>query len=118
MLEHGKKPHIELKFIGPADNRDKAVKALKALGFTDISDFVPLDEALKELFPGKEEKDYSGIALKGARAKEGMTQKQLAKITGIPQSHISAMENGKTPVGKKRAKVFGKALHVDYRVFL
>jgi len=39
-------------------------------------------------------------------------------LTGIPQSHISEMENGKRPIGKKRAKILAKALKVGYKVFL
>jgi hypothetical protein len=37
------------------------------------------------------------ICLRGGRTKEGLTQKQLSEITGIPRCHISAMENGKRP---------------------
>jgi DNA-binding XRE family transcriptional regulator len=114
MLEHAKKPHIELKFIGPPDKKEKAIKALKELGFTDISDFIPWREA----FPEYTDEQLPGVCLKGARAKEDITQKQLSKLTGIPQSHISDMENGKRPIGKKRAKAFGEVLNIDYRVFL
>ena len=39
-------------------------------------------------------------------------------MTGIPQGHISEMENGKRPIGKEIAQKLGKALNVDYRVFL
>jgi predicted transcriptional regulator len=113
-LEHEKKLHIELKFIGPQENRDKAVKALKALGFTDVSDFIPW----REVFSDLTEDELPGLTLKGARIKENITQKQLSEMTGIPQSHISAMENGKRAIGKQRAKLFAKTLNVDYRVFL
>ncbi len=53
-----------------------------------------------------------------SRLKEGMTQKELSELTGIPQSHISVMENGKRQIGKKRAKILAKALNVGYKVFL
>lgn len=39
-------------------------------------------------------------------------------MTGIPQRHISEMENGKRPVGKTNAKKLAEALNVDYRLFL
>jgi transcriptional regulator with XRE-family HTH domain len=42
----------------------------------------------------------------------------LAEKTGIPQRHISEMENGKRTIGKERAKVLASALKTDYRVFL
>lgn len=40
-------------------------------------------------------------------------------LTGIPQRHISEMENGKRGIGKERARKIAEALHVsDYRFFL
>jgi plasmid maintenance system antidote protein VapI len=59
-----------------------------------------------------------GVSLKGARVKEGITQKQLAEMTGIRQHHISEMENHKRPIGKKNALKFAKALGTNYKVFL
>jgi len=50
--------------------------------------------------------------------KQGLTQKELSKSTGSPQSHISEMENDKRPIGKKRAKILAKDLNVGYKVFL
>ena len=58
------------------------------------------------------------LTLKGLRAKEGMTQKQLAEILGIHTHHISEMENGRRPIGKAMAHRLAKALHVGYRIFL
>lgn len=55
---------------------------------------------------------------RGARAREGLTQKQLSGITGVPARHISEMENGKRPIGKAMAKRLGTALGVGYKVFL
>lgn len=52
------------------------------------------------------------------RFPEGLTQVQLAEATGIPQRHISEMENGKRVIGKEHAKVLAKALNTDYRAFL
>jgi len=57
-------------------------------------------------------------SLFGSRLKKGMTQKELSELTGIPQSHISEMENGKRQTGKKRAKILAKALNVGHKVFL
>jgi len=59
-----------------------------------------------------------GVTLKGARVKEGITQKQLAEMTGIKQHHISEMENHKRPIGKKIAKKFSESLNVSYKIFL
>ena len=106
--------NVDLKFTDPVKNKEKAVKALKELGFVDTSYSIPWREAFPEL---ENEPSYS-IALRGARGKEEITQAELAKKTGIPQSHISNMENGKMEIGKERAKRLGEILNIDYRVFL
>ena len=114
MLEHTKKLPIEIKFVGPLANKAKAIDALKPLGFVDTSDTVPW----RDLFPEYDDEELPGVCLAGSRLKEGMTQRELSELTGIPQSHISEMENGKRPIGKKRAKILAKALNVGYKVFL
>lgn len=118
MLDHTKKPHakVTLLFEGPADKQNEAIKALKKLGFSNAGNnppSIPWREAFKE-FEGKE----PGTSLAGGRHKEGLTQVQLSELTGIPQRHISEMERGKRPIGKKNAKLFSKALNVNYRMFL
>ena len=73
-----------------------------------------VDEVFPE-FIGREQQ----VALRGYRYREGLTQKQLARITGIPQRHISEMENGKRGVGKERAQKLAEALNVsDWRFFI
>ena len=114
MLEHMKKPPIELKFFGPSENKEKAILALRALGFADMTESIPA----MELFEDFEEETLPAVALLGARTKEGITQKELSKLTGIPQRHISEMENHKRSIGTKRAKILGEALNISYRVFL
>ena len=95
-------------------NKAKAIDALKSLGFIDASDTIPW----RELFPEYGDEKLPGVCLSGARLKEGMTQKELSELSGIPQSHISAMENGKRPIGKKRAKILAEVLNVGYKIFL
>ena len=46
----------------------------------------------------------AGQTLAGARGKEGLSQRQLAALTGIPQRHISEMENDKFPSAKRMPK--------------
>jgi len=58
------------------------------------------------------------VALKGYRYRENLTQQQLSEVTGIPQRHISEMENGKRGIGKDNALKLSAALNADYRVFL
>ena len=104
---------IELRFLGPKKKREQAIRTLGSMGFVDISDAVPW----RECFPYTDEQ-LPGVSLSGARGKEGMTQRELSKLTGIPQRHISEMENGKRPIGKETAKKLGKALNISYKVFL
>ena len=117
MQAHTKKPPIdtiELRFLGPIANMAKAIETLKPLGFVDTSDSVPWREA----YPEYKDEDLPGVCLRGSRYKEGITQKQLANMIGIPQRHISEMENGKRTIGKEMAKRLGKALNIGYKVFL
>ena len=72
----------------------------------------------REVFGSYEEQELQGAALRGARTKEGLTQKQLSELASIPQGHLSEMENGKRPIGVTIAKKLGKALNISYKVFL
>jgi DNA-binding XRE family transcriptional regulator len=56
--------------------------------------------------------------LRGARSKAEITQTRLSELAGIPQRHISEMEQGKRVIGKETAKKLAAALELDYRVFL
>ena len=105
---------VELRFLGPIVNMAKAIESLKPLGFVDTLDSVPWREAYPEYSEGQ----LIGKALAGARYREGLTQTQLSEMTGIPQRHLSMMEHGKRPIGKKNARLLAKVLKVDYRVFL
>jgi DNA-binding XRE family transcriptional regulator len=96
-----------------AGNKIQALEFMESIGFKDTSDSIPWEEALPEC-----KENSSGVALAGARYKEGMTQRQLSHLTGIPQWHISEMENGKRAIGLKNALLLGKALKLDYRLFL
>jgi ribosome-binding protein aMBF1 (putative translation factor) len=118
MLGRTKRRHtkktVVLTFRGPESKKQTAIEALSRLGFVDTSGSIPWREAFPE-FEGNE----SGTVLRGARLKEELTQKALAEKTGIPQRHISEMENGKRSIGKNRAEKLAVALNVpDYRVFL
>jgi len=117
MQEPMKKPRTEiirLTFTGPAENREKALIALKRLGYSPDSGSIPWREA----FPDNDRTREPGECLAGARHREGITQKELARVTGISQRHISEMETGKRVISRKTAEKFAKALNADCRVFL
>ncbi len=73
--------------------------------------------SISEVFPEYEKQNP--VALRAYRTREGLTQKQLAALTDIPQRHLSEMENGKRGIGKERAHKLAAALNIsDYRVLL
>lgn len=109
----------EQRFKVPLARVYKWIRSLKSEGVLihdiDREKTVPADEVFKDL-----DKKYTrpGVALRGARGKEGMSQGELAKKLGIPQGNLSKMENGKRPIGKAMAKRLADILNIDYRVFL
>lgn len=60
----------------------------------------------------------AGLALRGARFREGLSQKELSKRSGVSQENISRMENGQRPIGEKVAKKLAKVLKIDFRLLL
>lgn len=91
-----------------------------------FQNFMPKEEtSWKEATPWRELakdeiKKYSeaGMALRGARYREGLSQKALAKLCGISQDNLSRMEHGKRTIGEKLAKKLAKVLNVDHRLFM
>lgn len=51
-----------------------------------------------------------GESVKIIRELQELSQNQLAELTGIPQSTISAIEHDKINLGIERAKILAKAL--------
>lgn len=51
-----------------------------------------------------------GESVRILRELQELSQNELADLTGIPQSTISAIENGRVQLGVERAKVFARAL--------
>lgn len=124
MLEHGKTLHTKemptIRIEIPAAASAAVQKAFKALGVA----WMPVDPStVRDNVSWREAESLSddqvpGKVLSGLRYREGLTQKQLEEMTGIPQRHISEMENNKRPIGKNTAKILAKALDVTYKVFL
>ncbi|MCB1701743.1 MAG: helix-turn-helix transcriptional regulator [Halioglobus sp.] len=52
-----------------------------------------------------------GDSVRILRELQGLSQNQLASLTSIPQSTISAIENGRVNLGIERAKVLARALN-------
>ncbi|HEX9023902.1 MAG TPA: helix-turn-helix transcriptional regulator [Geobacteraceae bacterium] len=111
---------FEVRFRGSHANVIKLRRMAQALKVKDITDWELEEKEFYELEEVSPELAWNsgGVAIRGARGKEGLTQKELAELTGIAQHHISEMENGKRPIGKETARKLAKALNIDYRVFL
>ena len=104
---------VTVKILVHRHNAPKIVEYARAVESGEDRNY-----SVAEVFPefvGKEQQ----VALRAYRTREGLTQKQLAELTGIPQHHLSDMENGKRSIGKERARKLADSLNVsDYRVSL
>lgn len=107
----GKKKRL---FILPRKKADGLAELIKEFEYSS-KDSVSPEEVFHDLH-----KKYGkgGTVLQGFRQRDELTQKELAKELGIKQGDISAMENGKRPIGKKMAERFSKVFKTDFRVFL
>ena len=114
-MGHMNEPLIDLHITGPAGKREDALFALRGLGYMEKT-----EQALswRDAFPSEIRENEGRIVLRVERERKGITQTGLSAMTGIPQPHISEMERGKRPIGKKTAHQLATALQVDYRVFL
>jgi len=59
-----------------------------------------------------------GESVRIVRELQELSQTELAKLTGIPQSTISAIENERINLGVERAKVIARALRVHPAVLV
>ncbi len=82
---------------------------------TPPEDFIPWREVEKEEIAKYTE---IGLMIRGGRYKAGLTQKELAELISVHPHHISEMEHGKRPIGKKMAYRLADIFDVDYKVFL
>ena len=67
---------------------------------------------VKDFRPAKKRVDVSvGESLRIVRELQGLSQNQLAELSGIPQATLSAIERDRVRLGVERAKVLARALH-------
>lgn len=59
-----------------------------------------------------------GQSLRVMRELQELSQNELAKLSGLPQSTISGMESGRINIGVERAKVLAKALRIHPAVIV
>ena len=66
---------------------------------------------MSDFRPAKKRIDVTvGESVKIIRELQGMSQNDLAKASGIPQSTISAIENDRINLGVERAKTLARVL--------
>jgi len=66
---------------------------------------------MKDFRPAKKRVEVSvGESVRVLRELQELSQNDLAGLTGIPQSTISAIENDRVRLGVERAKVLARAL--------
>ncbi len=81
---------------------------------------VPQPEKTEELviIPPSSERERIGKMLHGARLRAGLTQKELARAIGVPQSHISEYEKNKRPIPQGKAQELARVLETVPTHFL
>ncbi len=95
-------------------NKANAVAGLLSDCVSDAIHVKP-NEVFSEL---RKRYSQAGMRIRGGRAKQNLTQIELAKKIGVTQGDLSKMESGKRAIGKQIAKRLALALRVDYRLFL
>ena len=66
---------------------------------------------MKPFRPARKRIDVSvGESVRILRELQGYSQNELAKLTGIPQATLSAIENDRVRLGVERAKILARAL--------
>ncbi|MBP2667053.1 MAG: helix-turn-helix domain protein, partial [Firmicutes bacterium] len=90
------------RFMVPAP---RAAAILELVREYQVEENVPADEVLRDVH---EKYGKTGSVIRGFRAREDMTQIELANKLGVTQGDLSKMENGKRPVGKVMAHRLGK----------
>ncbi len=99
---------IQAKVTLPYDCFDIVSELIKKLGGK-----IQIDNEEEEtiIVPPMAEQDRPGKMLKGLRLREELTQAQLAKAIGVPQSHISAYEKNIRSIPKEKAAKLAEVLH-------
>ena len=127
MLEPTKKPHTERVTLSVVCDKARLEKVKAALlkleckvrlakKAPQAKTAAPEKEwyTIEETFPDH----HAGHRLRGARYREDISQRQLSQLTGVSVQNLSAMENGRRPIGKEMAKRLGATLNVDWRLLL
>ncbi len=105
----------QIDVIGQAKKANKMLSKNYTEACSRMDKPMSVDEILQEM---SGDLPRWAIALRGLRAREGLTQIQMSALLDIPQGNISQMEHGKRPIGKQIAKKLAGLFKTDYRLFL
>jgi DNA-binding XRE family transcriptional regulator len=109
----------DISLTVPTESAERICKAINSiLELAQLSR--PRNEDGEELYSSSEvfPEGHPGMALRGLRTREGITQKELAATLGIRQHHVSEMEKGVRPITLEMAKRIGEAYGISHKVFL
>ena len=109
----------EISLTVPSVNAERVCKAINSM--LELAQFPrPVNEEGEELYSAAEvfPEGHPGMALRGLRTREGVTQKEFAARLGIRQHHVSEMEKGRRPITLEMAKRISEAYDISYKVFL
>ncbi|HEU5481102.1 MAG TPA: helix-turn-helix transcriptional regulator [Candidatus Tumulicola sp.] len=74
---------------------------------------------MKDFRPAKKRADVSvGESVRIVRELQGLSQNQLAELSGIPQATLSAIERDRVNLRVERAKVLARALRCQPAVLV
>ena len=110
----------EISLTVPSGEAERLCKAINSLLELVRPAARPVNEDGEELYSAREvfPESSPGNRLRGLRAREGLTQKELARALGIRQHHVSEMENGARAISRDMAKRIGEMYGISYKVFL
>lgn len=77
-------------------------------------ELIPADVVFKKTY---QKYGKIGAAIRGARARDNITQVQLAKMLGVSKDTIHKMEYSKITIDKKMAQKLAQIFNVNYRIF-
>lgn len=97
---------------GDEEGADSASQAMKEILEQEPTRLIP-SKPLQKPDSAFAWVDYVSYKIKTLRNKAGLTQTQLAELSGLPQSHISRLENGEHSPSFSTLGKLAKALGVE-----
>lgn len=70
--------------------------------------------SFEEVFP----EAHPGMAVRGFRNRDGLTQEDLAERLGVTRTRVSELESGKRPISIAMAKRLSVVFAIPYQAFL